>query len=90
MVTIISALISAAAAIIVCMVNNNAARKDQEKKHEANIMLVTYRLEELEKKVDKHNNIIERTYKLEENQAVMVEQIKVANHRLNDLEKNES
>ena len=52
--------------------------------------LTIYRIDQLEKKVDKHNNIIERTYKLEENQAVMVEQIKVANHRLEDLEKNAS
>ena len=49
--------------------------------------LISYRLEQLEKKVDKHNNIIERTYKLEENQAVMVEQMKVANHRIDDLER---
>ena len=52
--------------------------------------LTLYRIDQLEKKVDKHNNIIERTYKLEENQAVMVEQIKVANHRLEDIEKNAS
>jgi len=49
--------------------------------------LTLYRLEQLEKKVDKHNSIVERTYKLEENQAVMTEQIKVANHRIDDLEK---
>jgi hypothetical protein len=42
--------------------------------------LVVYRLEQLEKKVDKHNNVIERTYILEE-------QMKSANHRLNNLEK---
>lgn len=52
--------------------------------------LTIYRIDQLEKKVDKHNNIIERTYKLEENQAVMVEQIKVANHRIDDLEKEAS
>ena len=28
--------------------------------------LTNYRLEKLEQKVDKHNNIIERTYRLEE------------------------
>lgn len=39
------------------------------------------------KKVEKHNTVIERTYKLEEAQAVMQEQIKVANHRIGDLEK---
>ena len=49
--------------------------------------LTAYRLSELEKKVEKHNTVIERTYKLEEAQAVMQEQIKVANHRIGDLEK---
>lgn len=49
--------------------------------------LTLYRIEQLEKKVDKHNNLIERTFHLEENQAVMAEQIKVANHRIEDLEK---
>ena len=48
--------------------------------------LTTYRIEQLEKKVDKHNTVIDRTYKLEEAQAVMQEQIKVANNRIKDLE----
>ena len=43
-------------------------------------------LEELEKKVDKHNSVVERTYGLEEAQAVLEEKIKVANHRIEDLE----
>lgn len=85
-VTIVSALISAAAAIIVCMINNSAVRKESEKKHEANIMLVSYRLEELEKKVDKHNNLIERIYELEKGMAKMDERVKVANNRISDLE----
>ena len=34
-----------------------------------------------------HNNLIERTYALEEKQAVLSEQVKVANHRIDDLEK---
>ena len=49
--------------------------------------LTNYRIEQLEKKVDKHNTVIERTYKLEETQAVIQEQIKVANHRIGDLDK---
>ena len=49
--------------------------------------LTNYRIEQLEKKVGKHNTVIERTYKLEETQAVIQEQIKVANHRIGDLEK---
>lgn len=48
--------------------------------------LTLYRLEQLEKKVEKHNTVIERTYKLEERQAVHDEQLKVANHRIDDLE----
>lgn len=48
--------------------------------------LVQYRLEELEKKVDLHNKVIERTYKLEARAAVIDEDIKVANHRIKDLE----
>lgn len=49
--------------------------------------LTNYRIEQLEKKVDKHNTVIERTYKMEKTQAVIQEQIKVANHRISDLEK---
>jgi len=55
----------------------------------ASTKLTTYRLEQLEKKVDKHNTVIERTFKLEENDAVTQQQIKVINHRINDLEENE-
>lgn len=49
-------------------------------------ILIAYRLEQLEDKVNKHNNLIERTYKLEELTAVQDEQIRVANHRIQDLE----
>lgn len=48
--------------------------------------LTLYRIEQLEKKVEKHNNVIERVYSLEKNEAVMGEEIKVANHRIDDLE----
>ena len=48
--------------------------------------LIAYRLELLEKKVDKHNSVVERTFKLEEQEAVLEEKIKVANHRIEELE----
>lgn len=41
--------------------------------------LTNYRIEQLEKKVDKHNNFASRM-------PVVEEQIKVINHRLEDLE----
>lgn len=40
----------------------------------------------LEKKQDKHNNLIERTYKNETDIKVLQEQYKVENHRVSDLE----
>jgi len=51
-----------------------------------NSKLMNYRIEQLEKKVDKHNNLIERTYKLEQEQAVLKEEMKVEQHRTQDLE----
>lgn len=50
-------------------------------------ILIAYRLEQLEQKVNKHNQVIERTYKLEELTAIQEEKLKVANHRIDDLEK---
>ena len=49
--------------------------------------LTQYRLEQLEKKVEIHNGVIDRVYKLEERTELQEEKIKVANHRIDDLEK---
>ena len=49
--------------------------------------LMTYRIEQLEQRVNKHNNLIERTFILEADDKLHGEQIKVINHRLDDLEK---
>lgn len=43
------------------------------------LKLMSYRIEQLEKKVDKHNHFAERM-------PVVEEQIKVINHRIEDLE----
>ena len=51
------------------------------------IKLMSYRIEQLEKKVEKHNNLVERMYKVEEKAELQEEKIKVANHRIDDLEK---
>ena len=50
--------------------------------------LIAYRLEQLEQKVSKHNNLVERTYALEESVELLKERQKVANHRIADLEQN--
>ncbi len=51
-----------------------------------NSKLTNYRIEQLEKKVDKHNHVIERVYQLEKSEAVFKEDLKVVNHRVEDLE----
>lgn len=46
------------------------------------LKLMSYRIEQLEKKVDKHNHFAERV-------PILEEQVKVANHRIDDLERHE-
>ena len=58
METIIAAAITASVTLVVCLITNNA----QAEKTRA---LLDYRLSELEKKQDKHNNLMERTFRLE-------------------------
>lgn len=48
--------------------------------------MTNYRIQQLEQKVEKHNQVIERVYLLEKHEAVVDEEIKVANHRIEDLE----
>lgn len=49
-----------------------------------------YRIEQLEKKQDIHNQVIERVYQLEKVTEVLEERQKTANHRIDDLEREES
>jgi hypothetical protein len=48
--------------------------------------LTNYRIEQLEKKVEKHNKVVERVFILEKNEAVIEEEMKVANQKIEDLE----
>lgn len=52
----------------------------------ANSRLTNYRLKQLEERVNKHNNLIERTYELEKRAGLIDEKLAVANHRISDLE----
>lgn len=79
METIIAAGIGGVVTLVVCIVNNHYQQKQTRN-------LIEYKLDELTKRVDKHNNVIERVYKLEQHEAVIDEKIQVANHRIADLE----
>ena len=74
------ALISGGAAIIVCVISNYF----QNRKTTA---LMEYKIDQLTKKVDLHNNAIARLYEVERRLGIDEEKIKVANHRIDDLEK---
>ena len=71
-------------AVIVALITGVLALLGTYLSNRKSAALIAYRLSELEKKVEKHNNLVERTYKLEETSAVHTEQI---NHRIEDLEK---
>lgn len=73
METIISACISAGVTLIVCLISN---RGQQERTR----ALMEYKIDELTRHVEKHNSVVERTFILEE-------KVKVANHRIDDLER---
>jgi ABC-type lipoprotein release transport system permease subunit len=48
--------------------------------------LTVYRIEQLEEKVNKHNNLIERTYQLEKQESILEEKIAVLSDQLEKLE----
>lgn len=79
-VPVIVALISSVGSFLGVYYSNRKAAEDS-------AALIGYRITELEGKVDRLNSVIERTYRLEEGQAVLDERIKVANNRIADLEK---
>lgn len=81
------ALITGAVAIIVGIISGFFQMKQVKQQNDKTVALIDYKLDELTKRVDKHNSVVERTYKLEELTALQEEKIKVANHRIDDLEK---
>lgn len=82
----IESIITGIVAIVVCMVNNVYQRKAADKQHNTTIELIEYKLDQLTKKVDLHNNAVERLYAVEKKCDVYDEKFKVANHRIDDLE----
>ena len=79
-------LITALSTLIGAIISGIVALVVSGKQHDKTIALVEYRLNQLETKVDKHNRLVERMYEAEESIKLTEERIKVANHRLDDLE----
>lgn len=83
---VIVGIITAVAAVVCQVIISMSGRSAAQRERAESNRLIVYRLEQLEIKVDKHNNVIERTYQLEKDADVFKEQIKVANHRIDDIE----
>lgn len=92
----IEALIAAGATLLVCLVNNifnqqrfeaqlKQSREEAAKRHEETISLISYRLDQLEKKQDKYNGIICRTYELEKKEEVLEAELEATNREVKRL-----
>jgi hypothetical protein len=67
-VELVGYIVSGVVSLLVCLVNNYFTRKQTE-------TLILYRIEQLEKSVSRHNNLIERMYKVEQDVALHDERI---------------
>lgn len=85
-VTIISCVFTLAGVIITVVAGNKATSNHVKEQTD----LTLYRIDQLEKKQDKHNTLIERMYSVEDRLGLIEERQKVANHRIEDLERKAS
>ena len=83
---IIIALITAGLSLVGVIVTNVHGNNKTAKTIKAQTDLTLYRIEQLEKKQDVHNNLIDRMYKVEDKINILTEKVKVENHRIDDLE----
>lgn len=71
------AIITGVVAILVCIINNwvqfNKTRQETDK----TVALIKVKLDELSDRVDKHNQLVERTYHLESETALLNERLKI-------------
>jgi len=79
METVIASCITAGVTLIICLITNHA-------QSQKTLALMEYRLNELTVEVRKHNGLIERTYKLEQDSALHEAELNRVEHRLQALE----
>lgn len=77
---IIVAIITGGLSLIATIVSNNRTAQSMDAKLDKQQAITETKLEELTREVRAHNNFAQRV-------PVLEEQIKVANHRIEDLEK---
>ena len=84
--TIAAALITGAVTILAFVITNNYQNRRIVQLMEIKLALINQTIQTLSDRVDKHNSVVDRTYKLEEQTALLEKDINVANHRIKDLE----
>ena len=71
----IEAIITGIVGIVVCMINNAFQQKRADEQHNTTITLIEYKLDQLTRKVELHNNAVERLYEVERKLGVDEEKI---------------
>jgi len=87
--SIFVALITGGLSLVGVIITNNRNAAAMDAKLDKQQAVMETKLTALEEKVSKHNNLVERMYRLEERTELQEEKIKVANHRIDDLERAE-
>lgn len=89
---IIVALITLAGTILTVVLTHRSTVQSIEKNSEladqeikGKLAVIDTKIETLSDRVNKHNNLIERTYKLEERMTVTEERVSDCHHRINEL-----
>lgn len=67
---ILMGMMSGGVTLLVCLINNWFSQKKAREENAAHIVLIEYKLDEISERVEKHNNLVERMYKLEQDFAV--------------------
>lgn len=80
------ALITGLIAIAVCLINNYFQARQTAKAHVTTITLIDYKIQELTETVKKHNQLVDRVYKVEKDTELQDAELKRLNKRMEIVE----
>ncbi|MDD6689224.1 MAG: hypothetical protein PUE56_04340 [Clostridium sp.] len=87
MVEIIVAIITGGLSILGVIITNHNSNRKMQSAMEVQQAVINTKIDNLTDRVEKHNQVIERTYAAEKDITLLKEKQAVANHRIDDLEK---
>lgn len=76
-VALVSGICTGVFSVVATVLSNNKSQSVINAKIEENNKFVDYKIEELRKQVEKHNKVIERTYKLEQEVHLIEDKIEM-------------